>query len=221
MSRQEVERFSLGARWFHWVITLAALTLAVTGIILFVPQFGYAAHDSYTRIIHRVAAVIFVAAPFLYFLAKPGRSLSFIKKIFSWGKDDLDWLKAAPDYYFGGDESKMPAQGEMNSGQKLWALVAFFSVIGFVITGILMWFVKGQIPAGVYLWSVVVHDVCFIVAGAMLLVHLYLGAIHPRMTESLKSMIKGRVSVEYAKSHHGKWYKEVAKAEEVGEAKAE
>jgi formate dehydrogenase subunit gamma len=47
----------------------------------------------------------------------------------------------------------------------------------------------------------------------MTLVHLYLGAFHPRMTEALKSMIKGTVSVEYAKSHHGKWYKEVVGSE--------
>jgi cytochrome b subunit of formate dehydrogenase len=29
------------------------------------------------------------------------------------------------------------------------------------------------------------------------------------MPEALKSMIKGKVSAEYAESHHGKWYKEV------------
>jgi formate dehydrogenase subunit gamma len=45
---------------------------------------------------------------------------------------------------------------------------------------------------------------------------LYLGAIHPRMTESLKSMLKGKVSEEYAKSHHGKWYEEISKGGEVG-----
>ena len=54
-----------------------------------------------------------------------------------------------------------------------------------------------------------------IVGGSMALLHLYLGAIHPRMTESLKSMITGKVSAEYAKSHHAKWYSEITEAEEV------
>lgn len=38
-----------------------------------------------------------------------------------------------------------------------------------------------------------------------------LGTIHPRMSESLRSMITGKVSEEYAKSHYGKWYEEISK----------
>jgi formate dehydrogenase subunit gamma len=217
MTHHELVKYSRGARWFHWTITIAALVLAVTGLFLYVPAFSSIAEGGITRVIHRVAAVIFVVAPLLFFLAKPGRSLHFVKEIFTWGKDDLAWLKAAPDYYFGGDEKKMPPQGDMNTGQKLWAVVAFFSALGFVFTGIFMWFLKDTLPAEVFDWMVIVHDLCFIVGGAMLLVHLYLGAIHPRMTESLKSMIKGKVSAEYAQSHHGKWYKEIAGHE--GDAK--
>jgi formate dehydrogenase subunit gamma len=220
MEQNQVERFSAGARLFHWVVTISALVLAITGLFLYVPAFGGLAEDSYSRIIHRVAAVILVAAPLLFFLSRPGRALHFVKYIFSWGKDDIAWLKAAPDYYFGGDESKMPPQGEMNTGQKLWSLVAFLSVIGFIVTGALMWFAKESIPAELFLWATIIHDLCFIVAGAMTLVHLYLGAIHPRMTESLKSMLKGKVSEEYAKSHHGKWYAEISKGKEASKKEA-
>jgi len=215
MAHHEVERFSKGARLFHWVVTIAAIVLAITGLFLYVPAFGSLAEDSYSRIIHRVVAVILVAAPLLFFLSRPKRSLTFVKHIFTWGKDDIAWLKAAPDYYFGGDEKKMPPQAEMNSGQKLWAVVAFLSVIGFIVTGAVMWFAKNSIPAELFLWATIIHDLCLIVSGAMTLVHLYLGAIHPRMTESLKSMLKGKVSEEYAKSHHGKWYEEISKGGEA------
>ena len=218
MAQHEVEKFKLRTRWLHWIIVAAAFTLALTGLFLYVPQFGSVAQDSYTRIIHRVAAVVFVAAPLLYFLIAPKPSLSFLKKVFTWGKDDVEWLKAAPDYYFGGEESKMPPQPEMNSGQKLFALVAVVSFIGFLITGILMWVYKGTISSSAFEASAFVHDVCFIIGGSMTLVHIYLGAIHPRMTEALRSMIGGKVSVEYAKSHHGKWYAEIAgEEEEAGE----
>jgi formate dehydrogenase subunit gamma len=215
MEHQEVERFSKGARLFHWTVTTAAIVLAITGLFLYVPAFGGLAEGSYSRIIHRVAAVILVAAPLLFFLSRPSRALHFVKYIFTWGKDDIAWLKAAPDYYFGGDEKKMPPQGEMNSGQKLWAVVAFISVIGFIATGAVMWFAKNSVPAELFLWATIVHDLCFIVAGAMTLVHVYLGAIHPRMTESLRSMLKGKVSEEYARSHHGKWYQEISKGAEA------
>jgi len=220
MAHHEVERFSAGARLFHWVVTLTAIVLAITGLFLWVPALSSLAEGSYSRIIHRVAAVILVAAPLLFFLSRPGRALNFVKHIFTWGKDDIAWLKAAPDYYFGGDEKKMPPQGEMNSGQKLWGVVAFLSVIGFIVTGALMWFAKGNIPAELFLWATIIHNLCFIVSASMTLVHLYLGAIHPRMTESLKSMLKGKVSVEYAKSHHGKWYKDISGGKETDNKEA-
>ena len=41
-----------------------------------------------------------------------------VKQAFTWGAEDIGWLKAAPSYYFLGDESAMPPQGSMNTGQK-------------------------------------------------------------------------------------------------------
>ena len=54
MPHHEVEKFKARTRWLHWVVTLAALTLGLTGLFLYVPQFGGVAQDSYTRIIHRI-----------------------------------------------------------------------------------------------------------------------------------------------------------------------
>lgn len=213
--QDEIERFGKGSRWLHWIVVFSSLALLVTGIFLYVHQWGIVAEDGWTRLFHRIMGVVFVSIPVLYLLLTPGSSLSWIKKVFTWGKDDVEWLRAAPDYYFGGDESKMPPQPEMNSGQKLWALVAILCAVGLAITGMIMWFFKGDVPAGVFQVCIFFHDLFVIVGGSFTLLHFYLGAIHPRMTESLKSMIGGRVSVEYAKSHHGKWYNEITKAEEV------
>jgi len=44
-------------------------------------------------------------------------------------------------------------------------------------------------------------------------VHIYLGTLHPRMNESFISMIRGKVSKEYAKSHYSKWYDKIAEVE--------
>jgi len=85
-----------------------------------------------------------------------------------------------------------------------------------------MWFSKTTAPAALLLWMVFVHDIAFIAAGAMLFVHVYLSVAHPLMrplrSGPWNSMItRGKVSVEYAKSHHAKWYEEVSKgAEEKG-----
>ena len=208
-----VERFKKRTIWFHWVHTAAFLVLIVTGAILFFPGIGAAAAGGLTRFIHRVAVVFFVGAPIVYFFLNPRMSLHFIKETLTWGKEDLQWLLKAPDYYFGGAEEKMPPQGHVNTGQKMWQLVVLGTGILFLISGCLMWFFKGILPPGAFEWSVIAHDVAFILAFLMLLVHVYLGIIHPRMTESLRSMWDGKISKSYARHHYGKWYDEVSQAE--------
>ena len=208
-----IERFKKRTIWFHWGHTAAFLILVITGAILFVPGLGAPAAGGLTRLIHRIAAVFFVGAPVLYFIFNPRMSLHFIKETLTWGKSDIEWIGKAPDYYFGGGEEKMPPQGHINTGQKMWQLVVLATGGLFLITGFIMWLFKGIIPSGVFQWCVIVHDIAFILAFLMLLVHVYLGIIHPRMTESLRSMWDGRISKKYAKSHYGKWYGEVAEGE--------
>ena len=211
---ETVQKYTKVARIFHWVHTAAFIILVLTGIFLFIPAAGFIAQDSWTRIIHRVAAVLFVVAPLMQVFANPKTAGASIKQAFTWGKDDLEWVKALPRYYFLGDESAMPPQDEMNTGQKMWLTVLLIMAPIFVITGILMWFFAFTLPSGVFQWCVFVHDVAFIVTFAFLLVHVYLGVIHPLMRThggSFRSMVDGKVTVEYAKSHHGKWYDRISK----------
>jgi len=212
---EELERFRLSTRLLHWTVTLSALILALTGILLWVPAWGGVTMDGWSRLVHRIAAVVFMAAPILYALFNWRPSWNFIKEAFTWGKEDIGWLKAAPDYYFGGEESKMPPQGHINTGQKMYQLISIGCSVIFFVTGVLMWFFRDILPPGVFAWSVIAHDVAFVLGGVMLLLHIYLGAIHPRMTESFKSMVTGKASVEYAKSHLGKWYDEVTSGKEA------
>ncbi len=205
-----VERFKKRTIWFHWIHTAAFLVLVVTGAILFFPGLGSPAAGGLTRLIHRIAVVFFVGVPIIYFIWNPRTSLHFIKETLTWGKDDFDWVQAAPLYYFGGPEEKMPPQGQVNSGQKLWQLVVLGTGILFVISGFPMWFLKDALAAGVFQWCVIVHDIAFLLAFVMLLLHIYLGIIHPRMTESLRSMWDGKISPTYARHHYGKWYDKVS-----------
>lgn len=205
-----VERFKKRTIWFHWIHTAAFLALIVTGAILFFPGLGGAAAGGLTRLIHRIAVVFFVMVPVIYAVFNPRMTLHFIKETLTWGKSDIGWLEAAPLYYFGGAEEKMPPQGHVNTGQKMWQLIVLGTGVLFFITGLIMWFFKGTVTTGVFHWCVIVHDVAFLLVFLMLLVHIYLGVIHPRMTESLRSMLDGKVSIKYAKHHYGKWYDEIS-----------
>ncbi|MEJ2738891.1 MAG: cytochrome b/b6 domain-containing protein [Dehalococcoidia bacterium] len=211
---ETVQKYTKVARIFHWVHTGAFIILVLTGIFLFIPAAGFIAQDSWTRVIHRVAAVLFIVAPLMEIFANPKTAGAAIKEAFTWGKDDIEWVKALPRYYFLDDESAMPPQNEMNTGQKMWLTVLLIMAPIFVITGVLMWFFKDVLSPGVFQWCVFVHDVAFIVTFVFLLVHVYLGVIHPLMRThggSFRSMVDGKVTVEYAKSHHGKWYNRISK----------
>jgi len=213
----EVEKYSRATRILHHVHTGATIVLFLTGLILFIPQLGFLAQDSWTRVLHRVASLIFIIAPVVYLILKPRVAIQSVKDAFSWGTDDIGWLKAAPRYYFLSDEKGMPPQGSLNTGQKLWWLITLVFGALFILTGIIMWFAKTAAPAGLLQWAVFVHDGSFIVMGTMLFVHIYLGVIHPMMTEAWKAITKGTVSAEYAKSHHEKWYNGLSKKEVKGE----
>ncbi len=204
-----IERFRKRTIWFHWIHTAAFLVLLITGAILFFPGLGGAAAGGATRSIHRIAVVFFVGAPLVYAAFNPRLTWHFIKETFTWGSDDFRWVTRAPDYYFGGTEEKMLPQGHINTGQKAWQLITVATGVIFLVSGILM-MSKDSLSPGVFQWSVIAHDVAFIAALLMLLVHIYLGALHPRMTESLRSMWDGKISRKYAQSHYGLWYKEIA-----------
>jgi len=208
---KEVDRYAPSARWFHWFIAAVFLELALSGLLLFAPWLSVGLVGTVIRIIHRVGAVILVAAPVIFTLVSWRRGWYFVKEAFIWGKTDLRWIEAAPSYYFGGDPRMMPPQGYTNTGMKLYRLSILFGGAVFVITGAIMWFFKGIVPPAVLQWSLLLHDITFIIAICMFLLHFQLGVFHPRMDESLLSMVDGKVSGVYAKSHHGKWYDEIVK----------
>ena len=211
---ESVERYRAPTRVLHWVHAAAFLTLVITGAILYVPPLGPLAAGGLTRFIHRIAAVLFMGIPILYLLTNWRASLRGIKDAFTWGKDDLGWLMAAPAYYFLGSKEAMPPQDHMNTGQKLYWLLVIVTGVVFSITGLLMWLAKDILPASIFQWSVFLHDVCFILILAMFFVHLYLSVFHPLMAGVWKSMFVGSVPASYAKLHHAKWYERVIRGQE-------
>ena len=224
MKEEWIERYRTPTRVLHWVHAGAFSILFLTGLILYLSPLAFLAADSWTRIIHRVAAIVFVVAPLIYIPLNWQSTVRGIADAFKWGSDDFGWVIAAPRYYFLADEEAMPPQGHMNTGQKMWWLLVLLFGAVFLVTGLIMWAGKTTAPAPLLQWSIFVHDVSFIVTGAMFFVHIYLSVAHPLMhpmrTGAWSSMATGKVSMAYARSHHAKWYEEATAEQKIAEKPA-
>ena len=211
--QREILVFNTTQRFVHWLHTAAFAVLMITGAMLYIPWFGNSiaqgAGGHAIRLIHRVGAVAFMLVPVLYIVETPKEWLASMKRVFTWGKDDLGWLKAAPAYYFLGDEEAMPPQDKFNTGQKLFYLTVVVCMVGFIVTGLIMWFGKGTVPAWMFRWSVFLHDLCTIAYAAFFLVHFVLSVMHPLMKGAINGMLFGWMPEEYVKHHHAKYYQKL------------
>ena len=205
-----VMMFNAAQRLVHWLHTAAFIVLMVTGVIIYVPWLGAslgAGEGGYAiRLAHRLGAVAFMLVPIIYVVLSPQELLAAMKRVFTWSKEDLGWLRAAPGYYFLGDEEAMPPQDKYNTGQKLFYLVVVVCMAGFIVTGLIMWFGKGIMPLWAFRWSVFLHDLCTIAYGAFFLVHFMLSVMHPLMKGAIDGMLFGWMPEDYVKHHHAKYY---------------
>jgi formate dehydrogenase subunit gamma len=222
--RKEVLMFGAGQRFVHWLHTAAFIVLTITGAMIYIPWLGesIARGDGghVVRLVHRVGAIAFMLVPVLYVIFDPKELWADIKRLLTWGKDDVGWFKAAPRYYFLGDEEAMPPQDKFNTGQKIFYLVVAICMGIFIITGLIMWFGKGTVlpsfvvPTWVFQWSVFLHDLSMIAYVASFLLHLMLAVAHPLMRGAIDEMIFGWMTEDYVKSHHPKYYEKIKERSE-------
>jgi len=209
---KEIKMFSTPQRFVHWLHAAAFTILAFTGLVLYWPALqgfaiGPAGHLS--RLLHRIGAVGLALVPIIYIIFDPKGLFDSMKRIFTWGSEDLGWLKAAPRYYFLGDEEAMPPQDKFNTGQKLFYVIVVVCMVLFGITGAIMWFGKFAVSPALFQWSVFIHDLCFIAYMAFFLLHFMLSVAHPLMKGAINGMLFGWMPEEYVKHHHAKYYEEL------------
>jgi len=204
----EVERYRKLTRVLHWCHAASFVILFVSGMVFFCSG-SVMAGGNWLHVVHRVAGIIFIGLPLLYLLVNWKATWRGIKLAFQWGVDDLEWVKAAPQYYYLFEEQAMPPQGYLNTGQKVWWLMAIVLGPILAVTGVLLWAFQADAATEFYQLMLFCHEVSFIIIGNMFIVHIYLAIIHP-LARPLKTgpwgaMTRGKIPLEYARSHHGKW----------------
>ena len=144
-----------GRRILHWVVAAAFFALFITGLIVFVPALSGLAAGGWTRLVHRVAAVILIGAPAIYALTNTRAARLWLKEALFWNRKTL------------------MASNNRNTWKKTHKLLIAIGFALFALTGMTQWLLKGIVPSQVFQWSLSVHDIIFFGAFLVLAYHLY------------------------------------------------
>lgn len=209
---KQVVRFSAAERFLHLLYLAAFLTLAATGLVLYLPQFqGYTLGEAglLSRLLHRIAAVALMASPLLYVLLDRRNCRDSLRRILSWGRADREWFRTGLRYYWTGERTGMPPQGKFNTGQKLHALVQVVAFAVFVATGLVLWVWAAATPPLLFRVSVILHDLAFLVSSGFFLLHVYLALIHPLTRPHVGAMVDGTIPEADARTLYPIWHEEL------------
>jgi formate dehydrogenase subunit gamma len=109
----------------------------------------------------------------------------------------------------------MPPAGRYNAGQKALFWSFFYATIVLLLTGIVLWFPE-SIPWNLR-WlryiCVFLHPVTALFTIANFMIHIYMSVFAER--GAFGSVIRGDVSLEFAKRYHPGWYEEIVRRRET------
>jgi len=200
----EVQRYNFAERAYHWINAIAYTYLMLTGLALFTP------------LAYWLAYVLGGPATIRYW--HPWIGLIYLATIFwmhrMWKRDmqkipeDERWSKNIRAYAENRDEL-MPPQGRFNAGQKQFWWVMLYCTFILLITGIIMW-IPEKMPRELH-WvlpiTVFIHSATALITIAAFIIHVYMSVwVTPG---SVKAMVEGHVSTNWARTHHRLWYEKI------------
>jgi formate dehydrogenase subunit gamma len=176
------------AFWSPWLFWIAAI-------------FGGA---PVSRMLHPWVGLIFTGAVTYMF--------GMWKKQMRFTEVDRQWWKSL-HYYITNEDDKMPPAGRYNAGQKLLFWSFFFGALVLFLSGLVLWFTD-YLP-----WSlrwlryiaVILHPAAALVTIGNFMIHVYMGVFAER--GAFGSVIRGNVSMAFAKRYHPGWYEEIVDAD--------
>ncbi len=201
---ERILRFRPGQRYVHLLVAASFVLLFLSGLPLIFGPLSFLAAGGWSRIVHRVAAVGFMAVPILYFLVDRAGAKELIKDSFTFDQDDRRWLSHMGRYCLG-QASGMPPQGRLNAGQKLHHAAVMILGFGVVGSGLLLWFVKSSLSASMLAWTTIVHDLSMLALVLLLVGHIYFTVVYKALT----AMHTGYVPKTDAEIEHAKWVAEI------------
>lgn len=200
-----IQRYNANERTNHWITAISFVLLALSGLALFHPAFFWLTNlfggGPWTRILHPFVGVVM----FVSFALFSGHMMRQNR----WTSADSQWMKQVGDV-INNREDKLPEVGKYNAGQKLLFYVLIISMIGLLVSGIIIWreYFSFYFP----IWAIRAASVAHAVFGFLLIcsiiVHIY-AAIWVK--GSVRAMVRGTVTPGWAWKHHRAWFRAVRK----------
>ena len=198
--RDTVLRYTADVRTNHWLVALAFVLAALSGLALFHPALFWLANffggGPWTRILHPFIG-LFMVLVFLT-LAAAVWDDNLLRPA------DWQWLRQWRDVV-NNREDRLPEVGRYNGGQKLLFFVLVVCLLGLLLTGLAMWRAYFNLPVRLVRLSSVLHAICALVLICAILVHIYAGLW---VKGSVHAMVRGTVTPGWAWKHHRAWFRQ-------------
>lgn len=198
-----IQRYTASERANHWMVAIAFILLALSGLALFHPSLYWMTNlfggGPWTRILHPFVGVFM----FVMFLILVVRFFGHNRMT----KSDYQWLRQIDDVV-NNREDKVPEAGRYNGGQKLLFFVLIICMLGLLLTGIGMWREYFGVFFGIELIRLasVLHAIFAFVMICAIIVHIYAGFW---VKGSMQAMTRGTVTPGWAWKHHRGWFRQV------------
>lgn len=199
----EIVRHRLATRLIHWSVAFTFFIALLSGMPIWTPLFAWMAWFAggldTARVIHPYAGVLFfVASLFQFFHWLPDMHMRAGEK---------SWFGPKLLSYMRWETKPSEEEGKYNGGQKVFFYAACLAALGFLLTGIPMWFPL-QFPSLIFRETcILLHDITFILLTVSVVGHIYLGTAAEPGT--FRAMTRGTVTRAWARFHHPGWFRSV------------
>lgn len=197
-------RYPFAERANHWIAAISYIYCLLTGLAFWTPWLFWVAialgGGQISRTLHPWMGLFFVYAVL--------RMYGYWAPQMHYTEVDRKWW-ASLGHYIQNEDDKMPPAGRYNAGQKglFWSF--FYAALVLLLTGLVLWFPE-RIPWS-FRWlryvSVFLHPVAALFTIANFMVHIYMSVFAER--GAFGSVIRGDVTLEFAKRYHPGWYEEI------------
>ena len=200
-----IQRYTPNERSNHWITAICFILLAVSGLAMFHPAMSWMAMflggGQWTRILHPfIGLVMFVSFAILVVRFWHHNHIE---------KYDVQWMKQIGDVLTN-REDRLPKIGMYNAGQKVLFFVLIASMVGLLLSGIVIWraYFAFYFPIDVVRFAALLHAFSAFVLICSIIVHIYAAFW---VKGSIGAMVRGTVTYGWARKHHPRWFESVIK----------